>query len=120
MDISINKMNAMIYLSYLPIKDNLWDMLEDNRKLAYKHTVKADAIDEKYFEDSAKKVFGIMYDIKGNAASPIQFVVTDSVNHFLRGSLYFNTHPNKDSLAPVIAFLQDAMIEMRESVECKK
>ena len=47
-----------------------------------------------------------MYDLKGNTASSLQFFVTDSTRNFLRGSLYFNAEPNKDSLAPVMDFHQ--------------
>jgi gliding motility-associated lipoprotein GldD len=51
-------------------------------------------------------VYGVKYDIEGNTASAVQFYVTDSVHHFLRGSLYFNLPPQIDSLEPVIKFVE--------------
>ncbi len=64
------------------------------------HLLKKDLI---YHPD--KKRYGLIYKIKGiGTASPFQFFVTDSTNHFLRGALYFNVKPNNDSLAPVIDF----------------
>jgi gliding motility-associated lipoprotein GldD len=41
------------------------------------------------------------------AASPLQFFVTDSSKHFLRGALYFTVKPNNDSLQPVIKFIKE-------------
>jgi gliding motility-associated lipoprotein GldD len=96
---------ADIHISYKKINNNLEEYLEDSQTLVYKHVIKADAINEIPITNSKTNVYGIIYNIKGNAATPIQFYLTDSINHFLRASLYFNVHPNKDSLAPVIDFL---------------
>jgi gliding motility-associated lipoprotein GldD len=54
-----------------------------------------------------KEIYGMIYEIEGmGAASPYQFILTDSINHFVRGALYFEVSPNNDSLSPVIDFLQ--------------
>ncbi len=113
------KFDGQIHMSYKTIDDNFYELIEDSRRLAYKHSIKADAINERLFEDNEKQVIGILYDIKGDAASPIQFFATDSVEHFLRGSLYFNAIPNKDSLAPVIDFVKEDIIHLIESIEWK-
>ena len=44
----------------------------------------------------------------------LQFYLTDSTNHFLRGALYFNTEVN-DSIAPVSIFLKDDIKHLIES-----
>ncbi len=108
-----------LHISYKKVNHNLDQILEDTRRLAYKHSIKADAIAEKLFTDPGKNVYGIMYDIKGDAASSIQFFVTDSVRNFLRGSLYFNAVPNKDSLAPVVNFVKTDIIHLMETFEWK-
>jgi gliding motility-associated lipoprotein GldD len=104
-----------IHISYKKINNNLAEYLEDSRTLVMKHIPKASAISNKTFENSEKKVYGLIYDISGTeAASPYQFYLTDSVDHFIRGALYFNAIPNNDSLAPVIDFIEkdiDRMIE---------
>lgn len=105
-NIEFPKYNGKIHLSYKPLNHNLAQYIEDTRKLAYKHTIKADAIDEILINKNESKVYGILYDIKGNTASSVQFFATDSVKHFIRGALYFNAHPNKDSLEPVISFFR--------------
>ncbi len=111
-------LNGKIHISYKAINNNnLSQILEDTRKLVYKHTIKADAINEKMFIKPEKKVYGILYEIEGNAASSMQFFLTDSTNHYLRGALYFNVEPNKDSLAPVLDFVKEDIIVLIESFE---
>jgi gliding motility-associated lipoprotein GldD len=111
---------AELNLSYKKIENNLEKLTEDSRKLAYKHDVKADAITEKIFMNPAKKVFGTIYLIDGNAASPLQFYLTDSTHNFLRGALYIREVPNIDSLRPVVDFLTPDIIRLIETTEWKK
>ncbi len=113
------EMKGTIHISYSSVKDNLNKYIEDSRSLVYKHTIKADAINEQTFINRDKNIYGVLYEIKGNAASPYQFFVTDSSKHFLRGALYFNVHPNKDSLSPVFNFIKTDIIHLMESLEWK-
>lgn len=107
LNIHFPSFNGTLYMSYKKLSNNLDSYIADSRTLAYKHSIKADAIDEILIHNTDLELYGIFYDIKGNVASFIQFFVTDSVNHFLRGSLYFNAQPNQDSLAPVVGFLRE-------------
>lgn len=100
---------ATLHLSYIKIENNLLKILEDCRTLVYKHTVKADAIADSMFIDQEHRIYGLTYDIKGDAASCYQFILTDSLKHVIRGALYFNVPPNKDSLAPVMVFVKKDM-----------
>ncbi|HRW20955.1 MAG TPA: gliding motility lipoprotein GldD [Bacteroidales bacterium] len=107
---------ATIYLTYKDVENNFRSHMEDSREFVYKHTVKADAISETFYEDYDKQVYGILYDIKGDAASSVQFFVTDSTQHFLRGALYFEFRPNTDSLAPVITSIREDIVHIFESL----
>jgi gliding motility-associated lipoprotein GldD len=111
--------NAKIYISYNSVKNNLPQLTEDSHTLAYKHSVKADAIEEKVWSNDSTHVYGILYDVKGNAASSVQFFMTDSTSHFLRGSLYFMAQPNEDSLKPVIEFFRKDIIHLIETLSWK-
>ncbi len=111
---------AEVHISYKKVEKNLAKLLEDSRTLAYKHTIKADAINERIFVNPQKKVYGTIYMIEGNAASPLQFYLTDSTTNFLRGALYIKEIPNIDSLRPVIDFLTPDIIRLIESTEWKK
>ncbi len=118
-NIEFPRYNGKIHITYKTVENNLKTMIEDSRTLAYKHTVKADAINEKLYVDKSNKVYGVVYNIKGNTASSVQFFLTDSTRHFLRGSLYFWTEPDKDSLAPVIRFFKKDITQLIETLEWK-
>jgi len=119
-DIYYPKLNASIYCSFKPVKGNLIDLLEETRKIVYKHSVRADGIGEKVFDHPEKNVHGILYDLAGNTASSVQFVLTDSTQHFFRGALYFNNVPNKDSIAPMSNYIREDVVRIMESFEWKK
>lgn len=104
-DINIKPLKAKIHLSYKSVNNNLDKYISDAHSFVYKHTIKADAISETPYIDPDKKVYGLLYEIKGDAASNIQFYLTDSTRKFVRGALYFNVVPNKDSLAPMLDFV---------------
>lgn len=111
--------HAQIHLSYKKINNDLGAFIEESRSLAYKHTQKASSIEEQIFINPVKRVYGTIYNIKGNAASPMQFYLTDSVKHFLRGSLYIREIPNIDSLHPVINFLNQDVLHLIKTTEWK-
>jgi len=119
-DLYYPKLNASIYCSYKPVKGNLINLLEDTRKIVYKHSIRADGISEQPFEHHKKNVYGILYELKGNTASSVQFVLTDSTHNFFRGALYFNNVPNKDSIAPMANYIREDVIRIMESFEWKK
>lgn len=118
-DIDIPKLAGEIHISYKAIggENSLAKLVDDAYKLAYKHTIKAEYIDESVISKPESHVSGILYEIGGNAASNIQFYVTDSTTNFVRGSLYFGTLPNKDSLAPVIKFVREDLVHMLSTLQ---
>ncbi len=111
--------HAQIHISYFKLNKNLSTHIENSRSLVYKHIEKASSIEEQVFINSAAKVYGTLYTIKGNAASPMQFYLTDSVSNFLRGALYIKEVPNADSLRPVIKFLSGDILQLVESTKWK-
>jgi gliding motility-associated lipoprotein GldD len=109
--------HAQIHISYKKVSNNLSQLIEESRSLVFKHEQKASSIDEQIFIHSAHKMYGTVYTLKGNAASPMQFYLTDSVKNFIRGALYIKEIPNYDSLKPVISFLSADVIKMIETTE---
>jgi len=111
---------ARIYLTYLDIKNDIDTLMEQTYRLNIKnHITKADAINEQMIIDPERKIFGILYDLKGSTATAVQFFVTDSTKHFFRGSLYFFAEPNPDSLAPVNEFFRKDIIHIIETLKWK-
>lgn len=116
LDVIYPQFNGRIHLSYQPVnsRKEFNQLVEDARTFAFKHTVKATAIDEAMISYPEKKVYGIYYSIQGNTASSVQFFLTDSTKNYLRGALYFNEQPRLDSIQPVLDFIKkdiDVMIK---------
>ncbi|MBQ8055412.1 MAG: gliding motility lipoprotein GldD [Paludibacteraceae bacterium] len=120
-DIYYPNLKTKIHCSYKTISSsqNFYEISEDTRSFVYKHTIKADAIDENYYENPEHNTYGILYSLKGNTASPMQFVLTDSTKHFFRGALYFEASPNQDSIAPVLNFVKEDILRLIETFEWK-
>ena len=114
-------LNGRIHLSYYALNSSkeLIELMENARKLAFKHTVKAEGIDESRINNPKHHVYGLYYEIAGNTASSVQFFVTDSTKNFLRGALYFYAEPQADSLAPLIKFVKKDINVLLESLEWK-
>ena len=116
LNVQFPQFKGTLHLSYDAItsKKMFDELAEDAHKLAFKHTVKATAIDEGTIRNPVYKIYGIYYTIDGNAASSAQFYLTDSTKNYLRGALYFNTEPRLDSIQPVLDFVKkdvDVMIK---------
>ena len=112
---------AKLYMTYKRINHDFDELMEQTYMMNVKnHISKADAISEKYFNDEENKVYGVLYDLKGNTATAVQFYMTDSTNHFLRGSLYFASEPDADSLEPVIGYFREDIIHLIETLRWKQ
>jgi gliding motility-associated lipoprotein GldD len=111
--------HAQLHISYKSLNNNLRNMVEDSRELAIKHQIKASGLEQSEVIIDSNKVYGLIYDISGNTASSMQFYLTDSSKHFLRGSLYFNVAPNIDSLQIVVDFLKKDIHQMIKSFRWK-
>ena len=122
LNVSFPEFNGKIHLSYQPVtsRGQFNQLVEDARTFAFKHTVKATAIDEGIISYPEKKVYGIYYSIDGNTASSIQFFLTDSTKNYLRGALYFNEKPRLDSIQPVLDFIKKDIDVMIKSFKWKK
>lgn len=119
-DIDFPDFKGSLYISYKPVDQNLSEYVEDTRSLLLQHIPKASGITDSLIIDSERRVYGLLYQIKGKgAASPLQFYLTDSTQHFIRGALYFNIRPNNDSLAPVIDFLKADIDHLVHTLEWK-
>ncbi|HMU98430.1 MAG TPA: gliding motility lipoprotein GldD [Chitinophagales bacterium] len=120
-NINYKDYNAKIYLSYTEISSSntLDNLIKDSYKLTFKHTIRADYIDETIVKGKHPNVSGMIYDVGGNAASGVQFYITDSTKNFLRGSLYFNVAPNIDSIAPAIQYFRNDVVHIINSLSWK-
>ena len=117
LDLSYPELKGKIHINYKPVRNNITTLLKYTQDITQEHTAKADKIDSKQFINDKKKLYGIIYEVEGNAASSLQFYVTDSINHFISGSVYFNTKPNYDSIYPASEYLKKDVRMLMESLE---
>jgi gliding motility-associated lipoprotein GldD len=94
-------------------------LLRDAQKLTFEHVIKADDIKEQPFLNDDKKVYGMFYEVSGNAATNAQFYVTDSTKHFVTGSVYFYAKPNFDSIMPATSYVKNDMQRLMETIKWK-
>jgi len=119
-DLYFQIFNGSVHFSYKKLSNDLTAYTEDTRNFVFQHIAKADDICFKLIDEPEKRVFAMLYYIEGEqAASPLQFYVTDSINHFIRGALYFEHIPNNDSISPIIDFVNKDILHFIETVEWK-
>lgn len=120
-DLLIPSLNGRLHCSYIPLKDRAHfdEMVEDAFELVFKHNVKANSREESTLNFPSKKLYGFEFEIDGPVASQYQFFLTDSLHHFLRGSLYFESQVDQDSIAPVLDFVKKDVRHMIQTFQWK-
>ena len=108
-------LKATIDITYRKVDHNLRELLIESEKLVFKHTSKAEQITSNDYLNDQKKVYATLHNIKGNAASQLQFHITDSINHFIKGALYFKIKPNYDSVLPAVAYIKKDILHLIET-----
>ena len=110
---------AMLHITWRRVQGDLPELIHDAHEFKDKHQVVATRIrTEPVLRDSVR-VFGALFDVEGNVASPMVFYLTDSTDNFLYGALYFDVRPNADSLAPVTARIRDDIRRLANTLRWK-
>jgi len=119
-DIQVPQLASKIHFTYYPIQNStdFQQLTGDAFRLAQEHNKKANYIDELPIQK--KNVGGFVFDIDGEVASPFQFYLTDSTQHFLRGALYFDAQARPDSLAPAYDFMKKEILKMIDTFAFNK
>lgn len=118
-NIQYPSLKASLNITYRPVDDNLKELLLEAEKLTYKHSIKADGISARPYLNTNNDVYGSLIEVTGNAASPLQFHLTDSTRHFITGALYFEVQPNYDSILPAIKYVEKDIKHLMETLEWK-
>jgi len=120
-NLSYPLLKGKIHLTYIGVDDELLKKsLKDAQNLTQEHVQKAESIEGIVFENTVQNKYGMVYEIEGNAASPVQFYITDNKKHFLRGAAYFNIKPNYDSILPAAHYLKKDIGVLMESLQWKE
>lgn len=111
-DVRFLGQRATVHLTWTPVGDQLQPLIEDAHLFKNTHQSKAARIRSERIVNDGTRVFGNVYDVDGDVASPMVFYLTDSTDNFLYGALYFDARPNADSLAPVTDRIRSDMRHM--------
>lgn len=115
-DLSFPGFNGKLHCSYYPVNGRVAfdSLVTDAFELVGKHRIKANYRDE-FVIKKDNKVSGILFDLGGPVASPMQFFLTDTTEHFFRGALYFENKVNPDSMNIIHEFVKEDINRMIES-----
>lgn len=118
-DLYFGEFKATLYLSYHQItSDSLFaELVNQSWELTEAHHEMSQAMKDSLILRPDANVYGTVIELGGNAASLLQFYLTDSTHNFIRGSLYFYAVPNKDSLQPVLKYIKDDVMHLVETIE---
>ena len=119
-NINFDQFDATLHLSYIPIQgqSDLDSLTEDAYKLVFKpHLQRAEEIIEREISDTTRGLSGMIYDLQGKTATPFNFFVSDGLDHFLRGSFYFNSKTKRDSVLPIYNFINKDILKTIKSIQ---
>lgn len=120
-DLELKDFKGSIHFSYNPIENSnsLDKLVSDAFRIVEQHNSKAEYREEIIIENE-NGVNGLLFNLEGPVASPINFFLTDTTNHFVRASLYFNSAVDPDSIAPILDFVSNDIRKILETFEWKE
>lgn len=111
-DLRYSQLRGTVHLTWSPVNGELPRLIEDAHVFKRTHQTKAARIDSERVLRPDARVFGTLFKVEGDVASPFVFYLTDSTDNFLYGALYFDVPPNADSLAPVTGRIRADMAHL--------
>lgn len=120
-DLELEEFKGALHFSYNPIdgSQSLDKLVSDAFRIVEQHNSKAEYREEVLIENG-NGVNGLLFNIQGPVASPINFFLTDTTEHFVRASLYFNSAVDPDSIAPVLDFVSKDIQNILNTFEWKE
>ncbi len=116
-DLRYGDQRATVHLTWTPVRGPVMDLIEDAHVFKNTHEAKAVKISSARVLRDTAQVYGNIFHVEGDVASPVVFYLTDSTDNFIYGSLYFDVRPNADSLAPVTEWIRDDVQHFARTLE---
>lgn len=113
--IQLGPMNGTVYFRYWKMNEPLAFYINNANDEVDKHKTKASDIIDHSILRHDDRVFGTLFRLEGDVATPFQFYLTDSTDHFMYAEVLFNFAPNYDSLKPTLDYLQVDLEKLMES-----
>lgn len=115
--IDLGQLNGVVYLHYYKITEPLSYYINHSNDEIDRHKLKARAINDENIIRSKDSIYGTSFELVGDVATPFQFYLTDSLNHFLYAEVLFNSRPNYDSLKPTLDYFKKDLNQLLESIK---
>ena len=117
-----DELNGQVNFQYKNIdsKETLDTYILDLKKTIETHSIMANTVRIRDYVLEENDIYGRIFDLSGNVASPYQFYLTDNKNSIISGFIYFNIKPNYDSVLPAINYIENDIINLIESFSWKK
>ena len=106
-DMSLNKITK---------REDLENNFRDFSLTLETHSKKSNGIFIREYEDLNNRVYAIIFELRGDVASPIQFYLTDSTSNFINGSLNLKFKSKYDSIFPTIQYVKNDILFLVESL----
>ena len=119
-DLAMPTLKARVHCSYIPVSNRAEfdELVRDSYTIADKINARANYMEDNLIR-TKQGIAGLILKWTGPAASPMHFILTDTVNHFFKGALYFEAEVKPDSLAPISAFIEEDINKMIQSFAWK-
>ena len=107
LDLKFNKLNN---------KNDIINNMSNFRLLLDTHVKRSNGVFVKEYENSNSLLYGNLYELSGDVASPIHFYITDSLSNFIHGSLNIKSKSKYDSIYPSIQYIKNDVLVFFESI----
>ena len=104
--IQLGDLNGTIFFRFMKMEEPVAFYINNSIDEVEVHQVKATNIKDKKIIRQEDRVFGTVFELRGDVATPFQFYLTDSTDQFIYAEILFNSRPNYDSLKPSLDYLK--------------
>jgi gliding motility-associated lipoprotein GldD len=103
MNLRFERYSATLYLSFSNVPaSKIQIQIEEKEKMVNEQAPPASVVRKETFESADHQIVGYFYLTDGNAASPVQFLLSDQMGKLFQGSLLFDMATESDSMETVV------------------
>jgi gliding motility-associated lipoprotein GldD len=113
--IQLGALNGTVYFRYWDMTQPLSFYVNNANDEIDRHKGKALEITDNRILRFSERVFGALFQLDGDVATPFQFYLTDSTERFVYGEVLFNSSPNYDSIKPSLNYLKKDLEQLLET-----
>ena len=113
--IQLGPLNGTVFFRYWDMTEPLSYYVNNANDEIDRHKGKANNVKDKLILREKDDVYGILFQLEGDVATPFQFYLTDSTDRFVYGEVLFNMAPNYDSLKPTLDYLRQDLDQLLET-----